>query len=137
MTDARGRLEAAIRDVLVNVSVGTSLVQQIADAVERALAPEPPAPLKVWPGLEEAERLYVARYNTPANTTHQGARLAGLAAAAPHLWRALVASLSKAGKGDGIPETENIVRVGGNAVYRDDLAALADPYDGGGKGVGQ
>ena len=102
--------------------------------MERALAPEPPAPLKVWPGLEEAERLYVARYNTPANTTHQGARLAGLAAAAPHLWRALVASLPQA---HGCVDGWVTVGVRYTAVPRAALAALADPYDGGGKGVGK
>ena len=134
MTDAREQMERVVAETLKSqrASWGTPhLTRCIVDAVERALAPEPPAPLKVWPGLEEAERLYVARYNTPANTTHQGARLAGLAAAAPHLWRALVASLPGWEGKEGLL---GCVSVGRHLVPRAALAALADPYDGGGKG---
>ena len=125
MTNARERLEAAIRDVLVNVSIGTSLVQQIADAVERALAPEPPAPLKVWPGLEGKGLLAVLKaYNTAYDAaTQEDPSREAWTAAAPHLWRALVASLP------GL----DVVRIGEGIVSRAALAALADPYDGGGK----
>ena len=137
MTNARERLEAAIRDVLVNVSIGTSLVQQIADAVERALAPEPPAPLKVWPGLE-GEGLERVRkvYNRACDVAKQGDDVYRFAwtAAAAHLWRALVASLPV------LPDVAGLagcVSVAGHYIPREALAALADPYDGGGKGVGK
>ena len=133
MTDARERLEAAIRDVLVNVSIGTSLVQQIADTVERALAPEPSAPLKVWPGLEgdglrKLRSLFTDAYDAEvrAGKRDDAACRAACTAQAGYLFRALVASLP------GL----DVVRIGEGIVSRAALAALADPYDGGGKGVG-
>ena len=141
MTDARERLEAAIRDVLVNVSVGTSLVQQIADAVERALAPEPPAPLKVWPGLEgegldRVREVFDTAYDNAAVAGKRGEYAVQVArtAQAGYLFRALVASLPV------LPDVAGLagcVSVAGHYIPREALAALADPYDGGGKGVGQ
>lgn len=127
MNTTRERLKRILAAAPKDADAG-DILGQMADRLLAAGATLPePAPLKVWPGLEEAERLYVARYNTPANTTHQGARLAGLAAAAPHLWRALVASLP------GNPESVHLV--GPNErpcpVLRSSLASLADPYDGG------
>ena len=139
MTDARGRLEAAIRDVLVNVSVGTSLVQQIADAVERALAPEPPAPLKVWPGLEgdglrKLRSLFTDAYDAEvrAGKRDDAACRAACTAQAAHLWRAMVASLPEA----PCWRPGHLV-IDGCWVARTALASLADPYGGGGTGVGK
>ena len=129
MNTTRERLKRILAAAPKDADAG-DILGQMADRLLAAGAtlPEPSAQLKVWPGLEEAERLYVARYNTPANTTHQGARLAGLAAAAPHLWRALVASLPV------LPDVAGLagcVSVAGHYIPREALAALADPYDGG------
>ena len=133
MTDARERLETAIRAALPSEYKHYSrLVSHITDAVERALAPEPSAPSPVWPGVEEADNIYMMRFNSPSYETSWEARCAGLAAVAPHLWRAMVASLPE------VPDARSgYVWIGHNLVRRAALAALADPYDGGGKGVGK
>lgn len=134
MTDARERLETAIRAALPSEYKHYSrLVSHITDAVERALAPEPSAPSPVWPGVE-GEGLERVRkvYNRACDVAKQGDDVYRFAwtAAAAHLWRALVASLPSAGLGGQ-------VWIGGALVPRGALAALADPYDGGGKGVGK
>ena len=88
----------------------------------------------VWPGLEgEGLRRAVDAWNAamPAN------RPEGMSwddvdrrcytAVAAHLWRAMVASLPQ------IPGCPTRVEVGVTRHSRAALAALADPYDGGGK----
>lgn len=136
---ARERLERVISDALTeSLRDGRPVVACLADAVEKAqqAAPAPAEPL-VWPGLEgEGLRRAVDAWNAamPAKRPEGMGwddvdRLAYTAVAA-HLWRAMVASLPTI-----MDWTRHVVqaRVGVNLVSRADLAALADPYDGGGK----
>ena len=110
-----------------------AMAERIASAVlSAAEQPEPPAPLKVWPGLEGkglAEARLVYTDARPSAGTHDDACRVANTALAAHFWRAMVASLPEA--------TTALVWVGDRIVPRATLAALADPYDGGGKGVGK
>ena len=133
MTDARERLVTLLNSVAPNV-------EAVADALLAAgvtLAPEPPAPLKVWPGLEgdglrKLRSLFTDAYDAEvrAGKRDDAACRAACTAQAAHLWRAMVASLP------GLP-VAGCVSVAGHYIPRAALAALADPYDGGGKGVGK
>jgi hypothetical protein len=91
----------------------------------------------VWPGLEgEGLRRAVDAWNAamPANRPEgmswDDVDRRGYTAAAAYLWRAMVASLP--GKSD-LPHPSPWVSVEDWPVSRSALAALADPYDGGGK----
>ncbi len=136
MTD-REWLERVISDALTeSLRDGRPVVACLADAVERVrLAAPAPAPPPVWPGLEGAGLTYASRKWTAffnraieRGLSSDDAHRAGYTAATAYLWRAMVASM---------PAYTSVgsdrVRVGYDVVYRTALAALADPYDGGGK----
>ena len=139
MTDARERLVTLLNSVAPNV-------EAVADALLAAgvtLAPEPPAPRPVWPGLEgeglrKLRSLFTDAYDAEvrAGKRDDAACRAACTAQAAHLWRAMVASLPDASESGTGPA--GWVHISG-AYYtsRASLAALADPYDGGGKGVGK
>lgn len=129
------------RERLVEIIGGVqwnAKAEQVADALLKAgvtLPPEP-KPRPVWPGLEggglaeswqlKAETYHAAR---DAGESIEHANRVSLSAVTAHLFRALVAGLP------GNPESVHLM--GPNerpcAVLRSALAALADPYDGGGK----
>ena len=135
MTDARERLEQVIANALNDGwqhEAGRLADKLLAAGV--TLAPEPPAPRPVWPVTEEAVQACRAGYYSADAKVPEAWVRAGLAAAAPHLWRALVASLPGWEGKEGLL---GCVSVGRHLVPRPALAALADPYDGGGKGVGK
>ena len=137
MTD-RERLERVISDALTeSLRDGRPVVACLADAVERVrlAAPAPTTP-PVWPGLEgEGLRRAVDAWNLampvkrPEGMGWDDVDRRCYTAVAAHLWRAMVASLPAC---SAYPE-ERWAQVGGAAVSRTNLAALADPYDGGGK----
>ena len=140
MTDLRERLERAIRaEMPGEYTHYARLVSRLADAVERALAPDPPAPLKVWPGMEgdglrRVLEVFDTAYEDAVRDGKRDVSRAARTAQAAYLWRALVASLP------GLPDVAGLagcVSVAGHYIPREALAALADPYDGGGKGVGK
>jgi hypothetical protein len=134
MTD-REWLERVISDALTeSLRDGRPVVACLADAVERVrlAAPAPTTP-PVWPGLEGEglERAMEAYHTAYTEAIARGlpyddGHRAGYTANAAYLWRAMVASLPRNGWG------WVLVR-GKYAVDPDALAALADPYDGGGK----
>ena len=137
MTD-REWLERVISDALTeSLRDGRPVVACLADAVERVrlTAPAPTSPPLVWPGLEGEglERTVDAWGTAQPKARPEGMswddvdRLAYTAVAA-HLWRAMVASMPT-----HTTEGSERVRVGYDFAYRTALAALADPYDGGGK----
>lgn len=107
------------------VRSGRPAVPCIIDALERAQQAAPaPAPRPVWPwlegeGLERVAQMWMTTYNEAheRGLSYDDARRAAYTAQGAYLWRAMVASLP--GKSD-LPS-------------RTALAALADPYDGGGK----
>ena len=89
----------------------------------------------VWPGLEgEGLRRAVDAWNAampvnrPEGMSWDDVDRRGYTAAAAYLWRAMVASMPT-----HTTEGSERVRVGYDFAYRTALAALADPYDGGGK----
>ena len=135
MTDARERLVTLLNSVAPNV-------EAVADALLAAgvtLAPEPPAPLKVWPGMDAMRDAH--RLSSEARAVSQWFALTpeDYSAIAAAGWRALVASLPDASESGTGPA--GWVHISG-AYYTSRaalaaLAALADPYDGGGKGVGK
>ncbi len=134
MTD-REWLERVISDALTeSLRDGRPVVACLADAVEEALKPVPIEPL-VWPGLEgEGLRRAVDAWNAampakrPEGMGWDDVDRRCYTAVAAYLWRAMVASM---------PAYTSVgsdrLRVGDDGVYRTALAALADPYDGGGK----
>ena len=139
MNTTRERLEQVLRDALGDPAWAV----RPAALADRLLAagvtlPEP-APLKVWPGtdaLRDAHRL-----SSEARAVSQWFALTpeDYSAIAAAGWRALVASLPDASESGTGPA--GWVHISG-AYYTSRaalaaLAALADPYDGGGKGVGQ
>ena len=133
----RERLERVISDALTeSLRDGRPVVACLADAVERVrlAAPAPTTP-PVWPGLEgeglhRASDKWTTSYDEACKRglSHDDARRAAYTAEAAYLWRAMVASM---------PAYTSVgsdrLRVGDDGVYRIALAALADPYDGGGK----
>ena len=142
MNKTRERLEQVLRDALGDPAWAV----RPAALADRLLAagvtlPEPSAPLKVWPGLEgdglrKLRSLFTDAYDAEvrAGKRDDAACRAACTAQAAHLWRALVASLPV------LPDVAGLagcVSVAGHYIPRAALAALADPYDGGGKGVGK
>ena len=114
---------------------GRPFVVCIADAVEkdRQAAPAPTAP-PVWPGLEgegpeRAAKVWITTYHEASErgVSYADASRAACTAEAAYLWRAMVASLPTHTSVVG-----GFVQVGCDFVSRSALAALADPYDGGG-----
>ena len=96
--------------------------ERLADIVLKETAAPPPP--KVWPGLEESETAYATAYMQCPDGPKEGRR-AGLAAAAPVLWRAMVNALPGLEPNVAIPPYWRLPRAA--------LLAIADPYDGGGK----
>jgi len=138
MTD-REWLERVISDALTeSLRDGRPVVACLADAVERVrlAAPAPTTP-PVWPGLEgegleRAAGAFLTAYSDASGCCHQhnDARRAAYTAEAAHLWRAMVASLPSM---PDLLHPSPWVSVEDWPVSRAALAALADPYDGGGK----
>ncbi|MBK9067303.1 MAG: hypothetical protein IPL76_10550 [Gemmatimonadetes bacterium] len=118
-------LERVISDALTeSLRDGRPVVACLADAVEKAQqAATAPAEPPVWPGLEGEGLMRVAKAFRTAHEaadargfSHDDSSRAGYTAVAAYLWRAMVASL---------PDKSDL-------PSRIALAALADPYDGGG-----
>ena len=130
MNTTRERLEQVLRDALGDPAWAV----RPAALADRLLAagvtlPEP-APLKVWPGVDamrKAHDLAVAARSVSQWYPLASEDYTAIAAAG---WRAMVASLPEARD-----YVDDRVLVGARypAVPRANLAALADPYDGGGK----
>ncbi len=135
----RERLERVISDALTeSLRDGRPVVACLADAVEKAqqAAPAPTTP-PVWPGLEgEGLRRAVDAWNLampvkrPEGMGWDDVDRRCYTAVAAHLWRAMVASLPSM---SDLPHPSPWVSVEDWPVSRAALAALADPYDGGGK----
>ncbi|MBP7651406.1 MAG: hypothetical protein KA744_16270 [Phenylobacterium sp.] len=131
---ARERLEEILGGKVENDHEG-DLLGHIADRLLAAgvtLPPAPTSPSPVWPGLEgeglnRMSEVWItsSREAKARGLSYNDVRRAGYTAQAAHLWRAMVASLPRRGGG--------WVLVGGIGADPTSLAALADPYDGGGK----
>lgn len=127
--DERERLVEILGQVQWNAKA-----EQVADALLKA-GVTLPAPRPVWPGLKGEGLEEVIRVFDEANKlafdrggNADDARRAGDTATAAHLFRALVAGLPS------WKEDERFVMLSdGYRIPRLMLAALADPYDGGGK----
>lgn len=131
-------LERVISDALTeSLRDGRPVVACLADAVERVrlAAPAPTSPPLVWPGLEGEGLERAAKAFRTAHEaadacgfSHDDSSRAGYTAVAAYLWRAMVESL---------PEPADYpvgwIRLGSMPAPRSNLAALADPYDGGAK----
>jgi hypothetical protein len=117
------------------VRSGRPAVPCIIDALEKVLQ-QPPVPAPpVWPGLEGEGLMRVAKAFRTAHEaadargfSHDDSSRAGYTAAAAYLWRAMVASIP-----DDTDYPGGWILMGSASVQRTDLAALADPYDGGRK----
>ncbi len=136
---ARERLEEILGGKVENDHEG-DLLGHIADRLLAAgvtLPPAPTSPPLVWPGLEgegleRAAGAFLTAYSAASGCCHQhnDARRAAYTAEAAHLWRAMVASLPSM---PDLLHPSPWVSVEDWPVSRAALAALADPYDGGGK----
>ncbi|MBK6423834.1 MAG: hypothetical protein IPF77_16800 [Gemmatimonadetes bacterium] len=111
--------------------------ERLADKLlaEGMTMPPGHTPPPVWPGLEgEGLRRAVDAWNAamPANRPEgmswDDVDRRGYTAVAAYLWRAMVASIP-----DDTDYPGGWVMMGSVYVPRTALAALADPYDGGGK----